>query len=153
MYEYLIHSGIKGMKWGVRNDPKRSNNSHNNRRSNKQNKKNNSQNNLSNMLNDASGFVRAIDKYKKNKSEEEIHNDLLKETKNYTDKELKQMTNRLILENNYMMAKNNQNKTRNSSKVNDILDIVGTGVKMTGSAAITAASIITAINTIKKGIS
>lgn len=147
MYEYLIHSGVKGMKWGVRHDNKRSNNSYNKRKSNKHNNKNNH----SNMLQDTAGFVKAIDNYKRNKAEYEYHTNILKETKNYTDKELKQMTNRLILENNYIMARNNQNKTQNS-KVNDILNIVGAGIKMTGSAAITAASIITAINTIKKGI-
>ena len=135
------------MKWGVRHD-ERPNNSRGKRRSNKQN----NQNNHSNMIQDTTGLVKAIDKYKRNKSEYEYHNALLEDTKKYTDKELRQMTNRLILENNYMMARNNQHKVQNS-KVNDILDVVGAGVKMTGSAAITAASIITAINTIKKGIS
>lgn len=147
MYQYLMHSGVKGMKWGVRHD-ERSNNSRGKRRSNKQN----NQNNHLNMIQDTTGLVKAIDKYKRNKSEYEYHNALLEDTKKYTDKELRQMTNRLILENNYMMARNNQHKVENS-KVNDILDVVGAGVKMTGSAAITAASIITAINTIKKGIS
>lgn len=148
MYDYLIHSGVKGMKWGVRNAPKRSNNPHN-RRPNK----NNNQNNNSNMVNDTAVFIKAVDKYKRNKSEYERYNALLNDTKKYTDKELRQMTNRLILENNYIMARNNQSMKTQNSKVNDILDIVGAGVKMTGSAAITAASIITAVNTIKKGIS
>ena len=139
------------MKWGVRHD-ERPNNSRGKRRSNKQNNQNNNQNNHLNMIQDTTGLVKAIDKYKRNKSEYEYHNALLEDTKKYTDKELRQMTNRLILENNYMMARNNQHKVQNS-KVNDILDVVGAGVKMTGSAAITAASIITAINTIKKGIS
>ena len=139
------------MKWGVRHD-ERPNNSRGKRRSNKQNNQNNNQNNHLNMIQDTTGLVKAIDKYKRNKSEYEYHNALLEDTKKYTDNELRQMTNRLILENNYMMARNNQHKVQNS-KVNDILDVVGAGVKMTGSAAITAASIITAINTIKKGIS
>ena len=146
-----MHSGVKGMKWGVRHD-ERPNNSRGKRRSNKQNNQNNNQNNHLNMIQDTTGLVKAIDKYKRNKSEYEYHNALLEDTKKYTDNELRQMTNRLILENNYMMARNNQHKVQNS-KVNDILDVVGAGVKMTGSAAITAASIITAINTIKKGIS
>ena len=148
--DYLMHHGTKGMKWGIRKDKQ---NSRGNRRNNKNhsrnNKKNNQSNDEPNILNDSTGVIRAFNKYKQNKQAYEEHQSLLKETKQYSDKELKQMTNRLILENNYMNAKNNQNRVSNT-KVNDILDVVGSTVKLAGSAAITAATIISAIDKVKK---
>lgn len=149
--DYLMHHGIKGMKWGIRNDKQNSRGNRRNKRNHGRNnsKKNNQNNDTPNILNDSTGVIRAFDKYKQNKRAYEEHQSLLKETKQYTDKELRQMTNRLILENNYMNAKNNQNRVSNT-KVNDILDIVGSTVKLAGSAAITAATIISAIDKVKK---
>ena len=148
--DYLMHHGTKGMKWGIRKDKQ---NSRGNRRNNKNhsrnNKKNNQSNDEPNILNDSTGAIRAFNKYKQNKQAYEEHQSLLKETKQYSDKELKQMTNRLILENNYMNAKNNQNRVSNT-KVDDILDVVGSTVKLAGSAAITAATIISAIDKVKR---
>ena len=145
--DYLMHHGTKGMKWGIRKDKQ---NSRGNRRNNKNhsrnnNKKNNQNNDKPNIFNDSTGVIRAFNKYKQNKQAYEEHQSLLKETKQYSDKELKQMTNRLILENNYINAKSNQNRISNT-KVNDILDVVGSTVKLAGSAAITAATIMSAIN-------
>lgn len=150
--DYLMHHGIKGMKWGVRNDNP---NSRGNRRNNKNHTRNNNKNNNQsndgpNTLNNSIGVIRALDKYKQNKHAYEEHQSLLKETKQYSDKELRQLTNRLILENNYMNAKNNQNRVSNT-KVSDMLDIVGSTVKLAGSAAVTAAAIISAIDKFKKG--
>lgn len=147
MYQdYLMHHGTKGMKWGIRKDKQ---NSRGNRRNNKNhsrnNKKNNQSNDEPNILNDSTGVIRALDKYKQNKQAYEEHQSLLKETKQYSDSELRRMTNRLILENNYINAKSNQNRVSNT-KVNDILDVVGSTVKLAGSAAITAATIMSAIN-------
>ena len=148
---HLMHHGIKGMKWGIRNDKPNSRENRRNKRNHggNNNKKNNQGNDESNILNDSAGVIRAFSKYKQNKQAYEEHQSLLKETKQYTDKELRQLTNRLILENNYMNAKNNQNRISNT-KVNDILDVVGSTVKLAGSAAITAATIISAIDKVKK---
>lgn len=148
--DYLMHHGTKGMKWGIRKDKQNSRgNRQNNKNHSRNNKKNNQSNDEPNILNDSTGVIRAFNKYKQNKQAYEEHQSLLKETKQYSDKELKQMTNRLILENNYMNAKNNQNRVSNT-KVNDILDVVGSTVKLAGSAAITAATIISAIDKVKK---
>lgn len=145
--DYLMHHGTKGMKWGIRKDKQ---NSRGNRRNVKNHNRNNNRNNNQsndrpNTLNDSIGVLRALDKYKQNKQAYQEHQSLLKETKQYSDSELRQMTNRLILENNYINAKNNQNRVSNT-KVNDILDVVGSTVKLAGSAAITAATIMSAIN-------
>lgn len=145
MYQdYLMHHGTKGMKWGIRKDKQnpRGNNKNHTRNNNKNN---NQSNDGPNTLSNSIGVIRALDKYKQNKQAYEGHQSLLKETKQYSDKELRQMTNRLILENNYINAKNNQNRVSNT-KVNDILDVVGSTVKLAGSAAITAATIMSAIN-------
>ena len=148
--DYLMHHGTKGMKWGIRKDKQNSRgNRQNNKNHSRNNKKNNKSNDEPNILNDSTGVIMAFNKYKQNKQAYEEHQSLLKETKQYSDKELKQMTNRLILENNYMNAKNNQNRVSNT-KVNDILDVVGSTVKLAGSAAITAATIISAIDKVKK---
>ena len=148
--DYLMHHGTKAMKWGIRKDKQNSRgNRQNNKNHSRNNKKNNQSNDEPNILNDSTGVIRAFNKYKQNKQAYEEHQSLLKETKQYSDKELKQMTNRLILENNYMNAKNNQNRVSNT-KVNDILDVVGSTVKLAGSAAITAATIISAIDKVKK---
>ena len=150
--DYLMHHGTKGMKWGVRNDKPNSRGNRRNKRDHggNNNKKNNQGNDGPNILNDSAGVIRAFSKYKQNKHAYEEHQSLLKETKQYTDKELRQLTNRLILENNYMNAKNNQNRVSNT-KVSDMLDIVGSTVKLAGSAAVTAAAIISAIDKFKKG--
>lgn len=148
MYQdYLMHHGTKGMKWGIRKDKQNPRGNRRNKRNHggNNNKKNNQGNDGPNILNDSAGVIRAFSKYKQNKQDYEEHQSLLKETKQYTDKELRQLTNRLILENNYMNAKNNQNRVSNT-KVNDILDVVGSTVKLAGSAAITAATIMSAIN-------
>lgn len=144
MYQdYLIHHGTKGMRWGVRKDKQ-------NPGGNRQNNKNNNKSdNKPNVIDDAAGALKAFGKYKRNKQAYEEHQNLLKKTKQYTDIELKRMTNRLILENNYMNAKTNQNRVPNS-KVTDILDAVGSTVKLVGSAAITAATIISAIDKVRK---
>lgn len=150
--DYLMHHGTKGMKWGIRKDKQNSRGNRRNKRNHggNNNKKNNQANDEPNILNDSAGVIRAFSKYKQNKQAYEEHQSLLKETKQYTDKELRQLTNRLILENNYMNAKNNQNRVSNT-KVSDMLDIVGSTVKLAGSAAVTAAAIISAIDKFKKG--
>ena len=150
--DYLMHHGTKGMKWGVRNDKPNSRGNRRNKRDHggNNNKKNNQGNDGPNILNDSAGVIKAFSKYKQNKQAYEEHQSLLKETKQYTDKELRQLTNRLILENNYMNAKNNQNRVSNT-KVSDMLDIVGSTVKIVGSAAVSAAAIISAIDKFKKG--
>lgn len=145
--DYLMHHGTKGMKWGIRKDKQ---NPRGNRRNNKNHTRNNNKNNNQsndgpNTLSNSIGVIRALDKYKQNKQAYEEHQSLLKETKQYSDSELRRMTNRLILENNYINAKSNQNRISNT-KVNDILDVVGSTVKLAGSAAITAATIMSAIN-------
>lgn len=149
---YLMHHGIKGMKWGIRNDKPNSRGNGRNKRNHggNNNKKNNQGNDEPNILNDSAGVIKAFSKYKQNKHAYEAHQSLLKETKQYSDKELRQLTNRLILENNYMNAKNNQNRVSNT-KVSDMLDIVGSTVKLAGSAAVTAVAIISAIDKFKKG--
>ena len=142
--DYLMHHGTKGMKWGIRKDKQnpRGNNKNHTRNNNKNN---NQSNDGPNTLSNSIGVIRALDKYKQNKQAYEEHQSLLKETKQYSDSELRRMTNRLILENNYINAKSNQNRVSNT-KVNDILDVVGSTVKLAGSAAITAATIMSAIN-------
>lgn len=149
--DYLMHHGTKGMKWGIRKDKQ---NPRENRRNNKNHTRNNNKNNNQsndgpNTLSNSIGVIRALDKYKQNKQAYEEHQSLLKETKQYSDSELRRMTNRLILENNYINAKSNQNRVSNT-KVNDILDVVGSTVKLAGSAAITAATIMSAINAKKR---
>ena len=146
--DYLMHHGTKGMKWGIRKDKQnpRGNNKNHTRNNNKNN---NQSNDGPNTLSNSIGVIRALDKYKQNKQAYEEHQSLLKETKQYSDSELRRMTNRLILENNYINAKSNQNRVSNT-KVNDILDVVGSTVKLAGSAAITAATIMSAINAKKR---
>ena len=146
--DYLMHHGTKGMKWGIRKDKQnpRGNNKNHTRNNNKNN---NQSNDGPNTLSNSIGVIRALDKYKQNKQAYEEHQSLIKETKQYSDSELRRMTNRLILENNYINAKSNQNRVSNT-KVNDILDVVGSTVKLAGSAAITAATIMSAINAKKR---
>ena len=130
-YDELKHYGIKGMKWGVRRfqnadgsltaDGRKRYGSEDMRNVKKQ---------VDNGKNVVDGVKRSKAKAAEKRTEKKIKDDLSQ----MSDQELRDIVNRLNMEERYMQVMKSRDVVTGKSKVDKILDYAGTALTIGGSA-------------------
>ena len=123
----LKHFGILGMKWGHHKNYVNAGWSSSDGSSHKPFKVN------AGMVGAAAKTGQNVSKLGQDINRGQFNNKVLKEAKKMTDEDLKKLTNRLNLENNYINAKNQQ---EGRSKVDAILSTTGSALAVATSAAV-----------------
>lgn len=132
MYESLQHHGVKGQKWGVRRTPQQL--GHETTSGDRRQLSDKELKYLKKGVDNVGTQVNntKTKRYSKNKkaNDERIREDLSK----MSDKELKDMVNRLNMEERYVQVMSSRYTETGKSRTDRLLDNIGTAVTVTSSA-------------------
>ena len=139
MYESLQHHGVKGQKWGVRRTPQQL--GHETTSGDRRQLSDKELKYLKKGVDNVGTQVNntKTKRYSKNKkaNDERIREDLSK----MSDKELKDMVNRLNMEERYVQVMSSRYTETGKSRTDRLLDNIGTAVSVTSSALTIAIAI------------
>ena len=132
MYESLQHHGVKGQKWGVRRTPQQL--GHETTSGDRRQLSDKELKYLKKGVDNVGTQVNntKTKRYSKNKkaNDERIREDLSK----MSDKELKDMVNRLNMEERYVQVMSSRYAETGKSRTDRLLDNIGTAITVTSSA-------------------
>lgn len=139
MYESLQHHGVKGQKWGVRRTPQQLGHetAYDGRRQM-------SDKDLKNLKKSVDTVGTQVDSAKtKRRSKNKKTNDerIREDLSNMSDKELKEIVNRLNMEERYAQVMSSRYTETGKSRTDRLLDNIGTAVSVTSSALTIAIAI------------
>lgn len=141
---YLVHHGIKGMKWGVRRN--RTVSTSGTPGGHKTAKTAEDYKRMKKNVDTANTYVESGKKVKAKAARKKTEAKTKEELRNMSDKELQQVVNRLNMEERYSQVMNSRATATGKDRVTQILDGAGTALAI-GSSAL---SIMIAIKELQK---
>lgn len=132
MYESLQHHGVKGQKWGVRRTPQQLGHE-----TTSDGRRQMSDKELKNLKKSVDTVGTQVDNAKtKRRSKNKKANDerIREDLSNMSDKELKEIVNRLNMEERYAQVMSSRYTETGKSRTDRLLDNIGTAVTITSSA-------------------
>lgn len=139
MYESLQHHGVKGQKWGVRRTPQQLG-----YETTSGGRRQMSDKDLKNIKKSVDTVGTQVDSAKtKRRSKNKKTNDerIREDLSNMSDKELKEIVNRLNMEERYAQVMSSRYTETGKSRTDRLLDNIGTAVSVTSSALTIAIAI------------
>lgn len=132
MYESLQHHGVKGQKWGVRRTPQQLGHE-----TTSDGRRQMSDKELKNLKKSVDTVGTQVDnaKTKRRSKNKKVNDERIREDlSNMSDKELKEIVNRLNMEERYAQVMSSRYTETGKSRTDRLLDNIGTAVTITSSA-------------------
>lgn len=128
--DYLEHFGVKGMRWGVRRTPEQLGHKPSGGKPDDGSKPMNANDyrKIKKTVDSANSYVNAKQNSVSKKQQKERQKEIRKEIESLSDNELKDIVNRLNMEERYYQIQNSRDYEVGKSRVNKILENAGTAL-------------------------